>query len=113
MLSLQLSSTTTHIARSCAASTRSGDVATAEGVSALVQALPAVDILVNNTGIFEPKPFFEIPDADWQRFYDVNVMSGVRLSRSGASGLAPASSRALALSGASNEHAQCMGVCST
>lgn len=58
-----------------------GDVATAEGVDALVRALPAVDILVNNTGIFEPKTFFEIPDADWQRFFEVNVMSGVRLSR--------------------------------
>lgn len=58
-----------------------GDVSTAEGVDALVSAVGAIDILVNNTGIFEPKPFFEIPDADWQRFYDVNVMSGVRLSR--------------------------------
>ena len=44
-------------------------------------ALPDVDILINNTGIFEPKGFFDIPDADWQRFFDVNVMSGVRLSR--------------------------------
>ena len=41
----------------------------------------AVDILVNNAGIFEPKPFIEIPDADWERFYQVNVMSGVRLTR--------------------------------
>ncbi|WCS23197.1 SDR family oxidoreductase [Methylobacterium sp. NMS14P] len=64
-----------------------GDVATADGVSALIQALPAVDILVNNTGIFEPKPFFEIPDADWQRFFDVNVMSGVRLSRAYTAGM--------------------------
>lgn len=65
-----------------------GDVASASGASALVSALPAVDILVNNTGIFEPKPFFEIPDADWQRFFDVNVMSGVRLSRAYAPGMA-------------------------
>lgn len=65
-----------------------GDVSTAAGVSALVRDLPAVDILVNNTGIFEPKPFFEIPDADWQRFFDVNVMSGVRLSRAYAPGMA-------------------------
>ncbi|MCJ2126454.1 SDR family NAD(P)-dependent oxidoreductase [Methylobacterium sp. J-077] len=65
-----------------------GDVATAEGVDALVRALPSVDILVNNAGIFEPKPFFEIPDADWQRFYDVNVMSGVRLSRAYAPAMA-------------------------
>ena len=64
-----------------------GDVATAEGVDGLVAALPDLDILVNNTGIFEPKPFFEIPDADWQRFFDVNVMSGVRLSRAYAPGM--------------------------
>ncbi|MEY9682899.1 NAD(P)-dependent dehydrogenase (short-subunit alcohol dehydrogenase family) [Bradyrhizobium elkanii] len=47
----------------------------------LLAALPDVDILVNNAGIFEPKPFFDIPDEDWSRFYEVNVMSGVRLSR--------------------------------
>jgi NAD(P)-dependent dehydrogenase (short-subunit alcohol dehydrogenase family) len=41
-----------------------------------------VEILVNNVGIFEPKPFLEIPDADWLRFFETNVMSGVRLSRS-------------------------------
>ncbi|MFD0937700.1 SDR family NAD(P)-dependent oxidoreductase, partial [Methylobacterium trifolii] len=64
-----------------------GDVAKADGVAALVSALPAVDILVNNTGIFEPKPFFEIPDADWQRFFEVNVMSGVRLSRAYTPGM--------------------------
>ena len=64
-----------------------GDVATAEGVEALVAALPEIDILVNNTGIFEPKPFFEIPDADWQRFFAVNVMSGVRLSRAYTPGM--------------------------
>ncbi|GBU17300.1 MULTISPECIES: SDR family oxidoreductase [Methylobacterium] len=58
-----------------------GDVATAEGAEALVSGLGPVDILVNNAGIFEPKPFFEIPDGDWQRLFDVNVMSGVRLSR--------------------------------
>jgi NAD(P)-dependent dehydrogenase (short-subunit alcohol dehydrogenase family) len=40
-----------------------------------------VDVLVNNVGIFEPKPFAEIPDADWYRFFETNVMSGVRLSR--------------------------------
>ena len=43
--------------------------------------MPEVDILVNNVGIFEPKPFEEIPDADWLRFFEVNVMSGVRLTR--------------------------------
>ncbi|MBI5127854.1 MAG: SDR family oxidoreductase [Rhodopseudomonas palustris] len=57
------------------------DVSTAEGCAALVEALPEVDILINNAGIFEPKGFFDIPDEDWQRFFDVNVMSGVRLSR--------------------------------
>jgi NAD(P)-dependent dehydrogenase (short-subunit alcohol dehydrogenase family) len=57
------------------------DVSTAAGCAALVKALPDVDILINNTGIFEPKGFFDIPDEDWQRFFDVNVMSGVRLSR--------------------------------
>ncbi|RJF70919.1 SDR family NAD(P)-dependent oxidoreductase [Rhodopseudomonas palustris] len=57
------------------------DVSTAEGCAKLVKAQPDVDILINNTGIFEPKPFFDIPDEDWQRFFDVNVMSGVRLSR--------------------------------
>ena len=57
------------------------DVSTADGVKALVAALPDVDILINNAGIFEPKGFFDIPDEDWTRFFDVNVMSGVRLSR--------------------------------
>jgi NAD(P)-dependent dehydrogenase (short-subunit alcohol dehydrogenase family) len=57
------------------------DASTAEGCDALVRAVPAVDILVNNAGIFEPKPFFEIPDADWTRFFETNVMSGVRLAR--------------------------------
>lgn len=57
------------------------DVSTAEGCAKLVKAQPDVDILINNTGIFEPKGFFDIPDEDWQRFFDVNVMSGVRLSR--------------------------------
>ncbi len=57
------------------------DLATADGVQALTARLPAIDILVNNMGIFEPKPFAEITDADWQRFFDTNVMSGVRLSR--------------------------------
>jgi NAD(P)-dependent dehydrogenase (short-subunit alcohol dehydrogenase family) len=57
------------------------DVATASGCKQLTAALPEVDILVNNAGIFEPKDFFEIPDQDWSRFFDVNVMSGVRISR--------------------------------
>ncbi len=57
------------------------DVSSAEGCKALLAALPEVDILVNNAGIFEPKGFFDIPDEDWSRFFEVNVMSGVRLSR--------------------------------
>jgi NAD(P)-dependent dehydrogenase (short-subunit alcohol dehydrogenase family) len=58
-----------------------GDLATAAGCAALAKRFPEVDILVNNLGIFERKAFEEIPDEDWQRFFDINVMSGVRLSR--------------------------------
>jgi NAD(P)-dependent dehydrogenase (short-subunit alcohol dehydrogenase family) len=57
------------------------DVSTAAGCKTLVAALPEADILINNAGIFEPKEFFDIPDDDWSRFFDVNVMSGVRLAR--------------------------------
>jgi NAD(P)-dependent dehydrogenase (short-subunit alcohol dehydrogenase family) len=57
------------------------DLSTAEGTAELVRQLTEVDILVNNVGIFEPKPFEEIPDEDWLRFFEVNVMSGVRLTR--------------------------------
>jgi NAD(P)-dependent dehydrogenase (short-subunit alcohol dehydrogenase family) len=57
------------------------DLATAEGCAALITQLPDVDILVNNLGIFEPKAFEEINDADWTRFFETNVLSGVRLSR--------------------------------
>jgi NAD(P)-dependent dehydrogenase (short-subunit alcohol dehydrogenase family) len=57
------------------------DVSTAAGCKALIAALPEVDILINNAGIFEPKDFFEIPDEDWSRFFETNLMSGVRLSR--------------------------------
>jgi NAD(P)-dependent dehydrogenase (short-subunit alcohol dehydrogenase family) len=57
------------------------DVSTAAGCKVLVAALPQVDILINNAGIFEPKGFLDIPDEDWSRFFDVNVMSGVRLAR--------------------------------
>ncbi len=58
-----------------------GDLSAAEPVGTLLQRFPAVDILVNNLGIFEPKPFEEIPDEEWRRFFEVNVLSGVRLSR--------------------------------
>jgi NAD(P)-dependent dehydrogenase (short-subunit alcohol dehydrogenase family) len=57
------------------------DLGTKEGVDRLIRDVPLVDILVNNLGIFEPKPFPEISDADWLRFFEVNVLSGVRLSR--------------------------------
>lgn len=58
-----------------------GDLGTAAGCAALVAAHPSCDILINNLGIFEPKDFFDTPDEDWSRFFEVNVMSGVRLSR--------------------------------
>ena len=57
------------------------DFSKAEEVNHIIVQLPEVDILVNNAGIFEPKPFVEIPDEDWFRFFEINVMSGVRLSR--------------------------------
>ena len=57
------------------------DLGTKEGVNLLVRDVPVVDILVNNLGIFEPKPFSEITDEDWLRFFEVNVLSGARLSR--------------------------------
>ena len=57
------------------------DLSTAAGAQEIVRRFPEVDVLVNNLGIFEPKPFDEISDADWMRFFETNVMSGVRLSR--------------------------------
>jgi NAD(P)-dependent dehydrogenase (short-subunit alcohol dehydrogenase family) len=57
------------------------DLSTAEGAAALIAQVPQADILINNVGIFEPRAFAEIADADWQRLFDANVMSGVRLSR--------------------------------
>ncbi|MGV3559109.1 SDR family NAD(P)-dependent oxidoreductase [Larkinella arboricola] len=57
------------------------DFSKVEEVNALLAALPEVDILINNVGIFEPKEFADIPDEDWFRFFEVNVLSGVRLSR--------------------------------
>ncbi|MDZ5648685.1 SDR family oxidoreductase [Nitrospirillum sp. BR 11828] len=63
------------------------DVSTAEGAAALLEAVPQADILVNNAGIFEPKDFFETPDEDWTRMFEVNVLSGVRLSRAYLKGM--------------------------
>ncbi|MFP1677289.1 SDR family NAD(P)-dependent oxidoreductase [Alloalcanivorax sp. C16-2] len=63
------------------------DLGTAEGCQTLIDAHPDAHILVNNVGIFQPKPFFEIPDEDWETFFQVNVMSAVRLSRHYARGM--------------------------
>lgn len=57
------------------------DLGTAQGCRTLTEAEPRVDILINNVGLFGPHDFYEIPDDEWQKFFDVNVMSGVRLSR--------------------------------
>ena len=58
-----------------------GDLGEPAACTALAAAYPDLDILVNNLGIFDTKPFEDIPDADWQRFFEVNVMAGVRLAR--------------------------------
>ncbi len=57
------------------------DVADPEQVRLLLDSVGEVDILVNNVGLFEVAPFEQVSDDDWQRYFDVNVMSGVRLSR--------------------------------
>ncbi|HTB92397.1 MAG TPA: SDR family NAD(P)-dependent oxidoreductase [Candidatus Sulfotelmatobacter sp.] len=57
------------------------DLGNAEGVAKFVRQVPEADVLINNLGIFEVKPFAEILDADWLRFFEVNVLSGVRLTR--------------------------------
>ena len=67
--------------------TVAADLSTAKGVEALLRAVPESDILVNNVGIFEPKPFEEIADGDWLRFFETNVMSGIRLSRAYVPGM--------------------------
>jgi len=58
-----------------------GDLSREDTAERLVAAHPRVDVLVNNLGIFEPVPFEQIPDEDWRRLFEVNVLSGVRLSR--------------------------------
>lgn len=65
-----------------------GDLSNAQGCEALVKAHPKVDILVNNLGVFQQQDFFEIPDSEWLRFFETNVMSGVRLSRAYAGAMA-------------------------
>ena len=57
------------------------DLGTAEGAEFFLKRVPHADVLVNNLGIFEPKAFLDIPDADWMKFFEVNVLSGVRLTR--------------------------------
>jgi NAD(P)-dependent dehydrogenase (short-subunit alcohol dehydrogenase family) len=57
------------------------DLGTSDGASQITAKFSKVEILINNLGIFEPKPFEQISDADWFRFFEVNVLSGVRLSR--------------------------------
>jgi NAD(P)-dependent dehydrogenase (short-subunit alcohol dehydrogenase family) len=57
------------------------DLGTLQGVQAFLKQAPETDIVVNNLGIFETKPFLEIPDSDWLRLFEVNVLSGIRLSR--------------------------------
>jgi NAD(P)-dependent dehydrogenase (short-subunit alcohol dehydrogenase family) len=72
------------IARDAGSDTIAGvaaDLTTAAGCDALVAAVPAADIVVNNVGIFEPKAFADIDDADWLHFFESNVLSGVRLTR--------------------------------
>ena len=63
------------------------DLAGADGCRALLAELPSVDILVNNLGIFEPKRFEDIPDDDWLRFFETNVLSGIRLARHYVAGM--------------------------
>ena len=64
-----------------------GDLATTAATEELLKRVPAVDILVNNLGIYEPKPFDKISDEDWRHVFEVNVLSGVRLSRGYISGM--------------------------
>jgi NAD(P)-dependent dehydrogenase (short-subunit alcohol dehydrogenase family) len=63
------------------------DVGSAAGCDAVIAAQPELDVLVNNMGIFEPKPFEQISDAEWLHFFEVNVLSGIRLSRHYAAGM--------------------------
>jgi NAD(P)-dependent dehydrogenase (short-subunit alcohol dehydrogenase family) len=63
------------------------DVSTPEGAQAVFEALPELDILVNNLGIFGPAPVLEVDDATWQRYWETNVLSGIRLTRHYAPGM--------------------------
>jgi len=63
------------------------DFSQPEQIAGLISRLPEVDILINNFSIFEPKAFIDITDEDWQKFYDLNIMSGVRLARAYITGM--------------------------
>jgi NAD(P)-dependent dehydrogenase (short-subunit alcohol dehydrogenase family) len=63
------------------------DVGSAAGVDKIVKKFPSIDVLINNAGIFAVQPFLESTDEDWEKFYRVNVLSGVRLSRAYLSGM--------------------------
>ena len=63
------------------------DLGTAEGCQTLIKQQPSADILINNVGIFAPQDFFDVDDATWQQFFDINIMSAVRLSRHYAQGM--------------------------
>jgi NAD(P)-dependent dehydrogenase (short-subunit alcohol dehydrogenase family) len=63
------------------------DLGSAAGCRSMIEARPDVDILVNNMGIFEPKAFEAIPDEDWLRFFEINVLSGIRLARHYVAGM--------------------------
>ena len=64
------------------------DCATAEGAKLVFDKVPELDVLVNNLGIYGRKPAFEIDDGEWRRFFEVNVMSGIRFTRHYAPGMA-------------------------
>jgi NAD(P)-dependent dehydrogenase (short-subunit alcohol dehydrogenase family) len=73
-----------HILRTVSGARVSGvaaDLSSAQGAAAVTGSFPEVDVLMNNVGIFEPKPFEQLPDEDWLRLFETNVMSGVRMSR--------------------------------
>src|SRR5215472_4487756 len=82
------------------------DLSVAAGCDALVKTEPTCDILVNNVGIFGPHDFFDIPDSEWTRYFELNVMSGVRLSRAYIAGDAGAQlgARPVPLIGSGAEH---------
>jgi NAD(P)-dependent dehydrogenase (short-subunit alcohol dehydrogenase family) len=65
-----------------------GDLGTEEACSRLIDQHPECDVLVNNLGIYGPQDFFDTPDSEWERFFQTNVMSGVRLARAYAAGMA-------------------------